>query len=74
VLDEQVDAGPKRRAYARRGIPAYWIVDLARRLVEVYELAGTELKLHSVHSEHDTIAVVLDGSTHGSIPAADLFP
>jgi Uma2 family endonuclease len=30
------DSGPKLRAYARAGIPDYWIVNLSTRRVEVY--------------------------------------
>lgn len=30
------DAGPKLRAYARRGVREYWIVDLAHRRIDVY--------------------------------------
>jgi Uma2 family endonuclease len=30
------DAGPKLRAYARAGVPDYWIVNLQKKQVEVY--------------------------------------
>jgi Uma2 family endonuclease len=35
------DRGPELKAYARFGVPEYWIVDLDNRAVEVYRLAQT---------------------------------
>ncbi|HEV2491705.1 MAG TPA: Uma2 family endonuclease [Terriglobia bacterium] len=32
------DRGPKLKAYARFGVPEYWIVDAEERVVEVYRL------------------------------------
>jgi Uma2 family endonuclease len=38
--DEEADRETKFTAYARFGIPWYWIVDLRRRVLEEYELIG----------------------------------
>jgi Uma2 family endonuclease len=68
------DSGPKRRAYARRGIPAYWIVDVNRRVVEVYTLGAQGLALSATYTEHQEIPLQLDGTGFGTVAAADLFP
>lgn len=36
------DAGPKLKAYARNGIPEYWIVNLAENAVDVYRQPAGE--------------------------------
>jgi Uma2 family endonuclease len=38
--DEEADRETKFAAYARFGIPWYWIVDLERRILEEYERVG----------------------------------
>jgi Uma2 family endonuclease len=68
------DSGPKRRAYCRHGIPAYWIVDVNRRLVEVYALGAHGLALNATFTEHENVPLVLDGTDFGTVAAADLFP
>ena len=68
------DAGLKRRAYARRGVPAYWIVDVNRRVVEVYALGAGGLTLAAAYDEHQDVPLVLDGHDFGRVAAADLFP
>jgi Uma2 family endonuclease len=68
------DSGPKRLAYARRGIPAYWIVDVNRRVVEVYSLDAQGLTLTATFTEHQDVTLVLDGTDFGKVAAADLFP
>jgi Uma2 family endonuclease len=68
------DSGPKRRAYARRGIPAHWIVDVNRRVVEVYALGAGGLTLSATFTEHRAVPLALDGREFGTVAAADLFP
>jgi Uma2 family endonuclease len=73
------DSGVKLRRYARFGIPAYWILDLNRRLVEVRTLPSKNGK-HAgyarcdVHQQSDRVPVVLDGLDAGSIAVAALLP
>jgi Uma2 family endonuclease len=68
------DSGPKRRAYSRHGIPAYWIVDVNRRLVEVHALGPRGLTLSATYTEHQDVPLVLDGTDFGVVAAVDLFP
>jgi Uma2 family endonuclease len=51
------DAGKKLRAYARRGIPEYWIVDLrGERIVVHREPAQTEYAVEGSASRGETLA------------------
>lgn len=68
------DSGPKRRAYARCGIPAYWIVDVNRRVVEVYALGAQGLTLNATFTEHQDVPLILDGTDFGMVAAGELFP
>ena len=68
------DSGPKRRAYAKRGIPAYWIVDVNRRVVEAYILDARGLTLTATFNERQDVPLMLDGTDFGMVAAADLFP
>jgi Uma2 family endonuclease len=68
------DSGPKRRAYARHGIPAYWIVDVNRRVVEVYALGAQGLAPGATFTERQEVPLALDGTDSGTVAAADLFP
>jgi Uma2 family endonuclease len=38
---KKIDRVVKMEAYARFGVPWYWVVDLRKRVLEEYELAGT---------------------------------
>lgn len=68
------DSGFKRRWYARFGIPAYWIVHINRRVVEVYAPDAKGLGLAATYTEHQDIPLSLDGRSFGTVPAAGLFP
>jgi Uma2 family endonuclease len=68
------DSGFKRRWYARFGIPAYWIVHINRRMVEVYTLDDTGLGLTATYAEQHEIPLSLDGRNFGTMPATGLFP
>jgi hypothetical protein len=73
------DSGPKLRRYATSQVPVYWIVDLNRRIVEVYtgpfgkgKQAGYARR--DVFREDDRVPVVLDGQEVGQVAVADLLP
>jgi Uma2 family endonuclease len=68
------DSGFKRRWYARFGIPAYWVVHINRRMVEVYAPDATGLGLAATYTEHEDVPLSLDGRSFGTVPAAGLFP
>ncbi|WP_165223440.1 Uma2 family endonuclease [Aquisphaera insulae] len=68
------DSGPKRRAYARSGIGDYWIVDLGRRVTEVYQGGPQGLLLRTTITEHETLPLRLDDVDFAPIPTAELFP
>ncbi len=69
----------KLPAYAKVGIPQYWIVDLGRRVVEVYTnpvRAGRPPRYMSLreYPESGAIPVVIGSKRYGSIPVADILP
>jgi Uma2 family endonuclease len=69
----------KGRIYAREGIPSYWIVNVADRLIEVYtdpDPAADPPAYRNRTDYHpgDTVPIVLDGQPAGSIAVADLIP
>jgi Uma2 family endonuclease len=85
LLIEMADASLERdqldktRIYARGGVPCYWIINLVDHRVEVYTLPSgpTAAPAYgSVQFFHpgDSVPLVLDGNTVGTIPAADLLP
>jgi Uma2 family endonuclease len=73
------DSGPKLRRYATFRIPVYWIVDLNRRIVEVYTApfgkgmqAGYARRVF--YREGDQVPVELDGQVVGQVAVSDLLP
>jgi Uma2 family endonuclease len=69
----------KDRALARvhggGGIPAYWIVDVSRRRLEVYENpVGGKYSSRRILRESDTASLIIDGREVGPISVADFFP
>ena len=53
----QFDRSEKLRAYARAGLPEYWIVNLAESCVEVYrEPRGESYAMHLRRKAGETIA------------------
>jgi Uma2 family endonuclease len=73
------DSGVKLRRYASFQIPAYWILDLNRRLVEVRRLPSGKGKhagyaQYDVYQESDRVPVVLDGQDLGSIAVSAILP
>ncbi len=53
---QAVDCGPKLKAYARFGIPEYWIVDPEKNAVEVYRLKERSYQLAQVLGEEEILS------------------
>jgi Uma2 family endonuclease len=75
----QRDIADKARIYARAGIPAYWVLNLVDRRVEVFTrpsgpTAAPVYADHQVFHPGDTVPLVLDGVTVAAIPVAELLP
>jgi Uma2 family endonuclease len=69
------DRGIKLTAYARGGIPTYWIVDLIERQIEVY--TGPSSSGYGSRTDFvagDLVPVVLDGIEVGRISVASILP
>ena len=65
------DRGPKLKAYARFGVPEYWIVDPDNRAVEVYRLAQAGYAEPQRFLEPDILASpLLPGF---ALPVRDIF-
>jgi Uma2 family endonuclease len=85
VIEVAATTGPlaqarseKMSAYARAGIPVYWIINLTRKpgLVEVYS-RPTRTRGYRDHEDYkarDQVPVVIDGREVGRIAVADLLP
>jgi len=70
-----IDRGPKRAAYARGGIPVYWIVNLNDRQVEVYSLPAEDgYRSGEVFQPGDEIPVVIAGVEVGRIKVSEILP
>jgi Uma2 family endonuclease len=73
------DRGPKKRLYARAGIPVYWIVNLPESQVEVYsepsgESAEPDYRKRQDHGAAHEVPLVIDGREVKRIPVAELLP
>lgn len=73
------DRGPKRRIYARAGIPQYWIVNFVDRRIEVYTNPTGPCDNPTYHQQHNfgpeaEVPLTLDGHAIGRIRVADLLP
>ena len=73
------DQRDKTRIYARAGIPVYWIINLVDRRIEVYSqpsgpTAVPTYGAFQTYQPGDSVPLVLDGATVGSVPATDLLP
>lgn len=63
------------RVYAAAGIPAYWIIDVHRRRLEVFEgPAGEQYPPARILSESDTVDLVIGERAVGQIVVAELLP
>jgi Uma2 family endonuclease len=73
------DRREKGRIYARAGLPVYWIVNLADRVVEVYTDPDTAADPPAYRTRTDyapglAVPVVLDGAAVAVLPVAELIP
>ena len=70
------DRGPKLLAFARGGIPVYWIVNLVDNQIEVYSRSesGTGTGRVRTMQPGQDVPVVIDGSEIGRIGVADILP
>jgi Uma2 family endonuclease len=73
------DQRDKTRIYARAGIPCYWIVNLVDRRIEVFTQpsGATAVPAYAsfqLYQPGDSVPLVLDGNTVGTIPADELLP
>lgn len=49
------DLGPKRKLYARQGVPYLWLIDPNARVLEAFQLVGAAWQLQGTWSESDVI-------------------
>jgi Uma2 family endonuclease len=69
------DRKDKFRRYASAQIPVYWIVNLDRRIVEVYsQPVKASYRDRRIFKEGQTVPVVIDGQTVGHVAVDDLLP
>jgi Uma2 family endonuclease len=63
------------KIYGGGAIPAYWIVNLPKRQVEVYQgLAGGRYLAPRILHAGDVVELLIDGRVVGQIPVADALP
>jgi Uma2 family endonuclease len=69
------DRREKLSAYARAGVPTYWVLNLVDRQLEVFTSPDPSgYQARQVLGPGDRAAVVIDGVDIGSISVADLLP
>jgi Uma2 family endonuclease len=73
------DQRDKTRIYARGAIPCYWIFNLVDQRVEVYTqpsgpAAVPAYSSFQIFQPGDTLPLVLDGNTVGTLAVSDLLP
>lgn len=67
----------KREIYAAASIPVYWIVNLNRRVVEVYSQPDPDARKYAAEQtfgEDDSIPVVIAGQKMCEIPVSRILP
>jgi Uma2 family endonuclease len=74
-----IDRRIKGRAYARAGIPVYWLINVVDRVFEVYAdpdpaAAPPSYRTRTDYRPGQDVPLVLDGVTVGSSSAAGLLP
>ena len=73
------DRGVKKRLYARGGIAVYWIINLRKRMIEVYsEPSGLadepDYRQHQDYGLEDSVPVVVEGREVGRVAVRELLP
>ena len=79
VLTEDDRDYDKARIYARATIPQYWLVDVGRGRIEVFEKPDHERNPGGYRERGslqatDVLEVILNGRKVGAIPVSKLFP
>lgn len=74
-----IDRGTKLRSYARAGIATYWIINLVERQIEMYTnpldaVAEPDYATRTDFAEAESVPVMLDGVTIGTVAVADVLP
>ena len=71
-----IDRGEKLAAYARAGVPQYWIVNLVDGVVEAYSnpVATGQYRDLRVYCPDDDLPVVLDGHEIGRVAVRNVLP
>ena len=74
----RLDSTVKARIYARAGIPAYWVVDVAGQTIAVFTDPSGDVEQPAYASRTSypvgsAVPVVLDGVTVGTVAVADVF-
>jgi Uma2 family endonuclease len=69
----QRDRGPKLRVYADAGVPEYWIIDLGRRVIEVWQ-APSDGEYRSLSTFSGADSVVLTAFPDVRFSVGDLLP
>jgi Uma2 family endonuclease len=67
------DAGRKLARSLRCGVPAYWIVDLNRRLVEVRDMQAARGPVRAAYTEGQAVPLTLDGRDFDPLPVSDVL-
>jgi Uma2 family endonuclease len=69
------DRREKLSAYARAGVPTYWIVNLIDRQLEVFTSPDSSgYQTRQILAPGDRAPVVIEGAEVGSISVADMLP
>jgi Uma2 family endonuclease len=69
------DRNEKYPAFAKGGIPVYWIVNLAKRQIEVYTDPGPEgYRTQVDYAAGQAVPVVIDGRQIGALAVDDILP
>jgi Uma2 family endonuclease len=70
-----IDRGEKLAAYARGGVPRYWIVNLDDVVIETYSspIASGRYQASRVYHRGEEVPVEIDGQEVGRIAAAEIL-
>jgi hypothetical protein len=74
-----MDQGYKKRLYASEGVPIYWIVNIPKRHVEVYDEPSGPAEAPDYarcrdYGQGERIPVVIEGREVGRVDASELLP